>query len=337
MKRRLLASLLAVCMVLTLMSTAFAANSDSSLVVLRFSYSYTNSDGELKKFSYVDDDCTKPSLNEALEMFARGTFTIKRRGTEYTAYIDSSQPITIIGVENETINKKVVITATEPDNENTGSDALVIYNTNSVTIQTSYKRTGSITFSGGLEIQSGAKLTLLSGIGGDIATMNCTFGGDLIVDGTLTVKEEGKDHHVITMNFGSNSMEIGEEGTVALNNAIIAGSPSGASALITNNGVLTITQGLYFGDDDQPSITATGGPAIQNNGTLDISCPTTYGDLKITSNSGPAIIVAENATLKLVSERVTITTENTDEQAIAALASMGESRPAIASGTIRTL
>ena len=332
MKRRLLAILLTLCMLMALLpATALAdgaASGDVIAVHLYFTYSYEK-DGQKKTGVYKSNGPYKcDSLKAAFEFLAGRTYkdTVLERvdgkfvRNEYDCTIMPTEPVTIIipnesGPVNvaETIEKKVVITG---DEDYTDETAYVIYNTNSVTIQTSYKRTGSVTFSGGMEIQSGAKLTLPAGVGTSTGTMNYTFGDDLVVNGTLTVNEDDKYRHMITMNFGSNSMEIGEKGTVVLDNAIITGSPASDSALITNNGALTITQGNHDGDDAQPSITATDGPAIQNNGTLDISCPTAYGDLKITSNSGPAIIVAENAELELVSERVTISTENTDEQAI---------------------
>ena len=50
-----------------------------------------------------------------------------------------------------------------------------------------------------------------------------------------------------------------------------------------------------------------------------------------------AVVLAIAAVLLAVRSRSELRTTNTDEHAIAALASMGERSPAIASGTMRTL
>lgn len=115
------------------------------------------------------------TLTKVLQIFADGYATNPSNQKQYTLEPSKAYKITIASSASltETLNKKVIITATQPE-ETDGSDEnesneLIIYNTDSVTI-TSQKSGGTacthaITFEQGLEVQKDATMTLSAAMG----------------------------------------------------------------------------------------------------------------------------------------------------------------------------
>lgn len=354
MRKRLLSLLISIALLASLTPTVFAATTPA--VTLTYAYSYVEK-GTPNTPTPGQYTSTNPysveSLGQALELLAKGTYEKSIKKKTYTYTIDTAQPyvITISPTANlrETINSKVIFTANAPTETDSDGGSLTICNSSSVTIKSSSTMSSgyadTITFSQGIEVESGATLVLSSSVSNNTTKTSYIFEGDLIVNGTLEANDPGVVATLQTITFKNNSaLKIAENASATLVSTNVTGE--NANPLIVNAGSLLIGTGAY--DQKSPTITAAG-TAIQTSGTLSLDSGTitstsansdkplievTGGEIKLEKeqttdaddtddipvptltapSAAPAILVKENASLTVGAGNITST--NNDQPAI---------------------
>ncbi len=268
---------------------------------------YQNSSG---KTVTKTEFSSKSPLDNVLSAIASGTFSAASTNPNLapkTVSVDSTQPVTITLRESvewkASLTKKLVLATSSPSTdaeEESNTITLVNTSNNGVTFGMNvngslYDKTGEMTFSGGVEVQSGAKLTLNDELGGNNGChLNYEFGSDVTVcnGGTLSLvgMTMGGQPDIATATFGDTASLIIEEGGSATIGHYELTGGSSDEALIQNSGTLE----FKIVASHQPAIEAEGtAVALTGTATLNLNC----GD--ISSSSGPAITVAKGAKLMI--------------------------------------
>ena len=344
MKRRLLASLLAACMIFTLVPAALATDNTASV-----SMSFTYSKAAWALDNYPADDSaidwdTSSSTAEANYSAVVGALNDLSAGrvieaqefesqTYYTVYvIDPQKPITITlhgddGAINETIAKKVVFS---PNSVSPSEDTINICAANvqiSATTRNLTTASHTIVFGGGLEIQNGVVLTLDNDLYSDENTIHYKFGDDVTVGGSVKFLGNTYGHGTqggaggqATFSDGA-SLTIQENGEVILESVAVTGGPD--NEVSTETPLITVEDGgslsLTNYASSYPTVTC-GGTAVlvKDGGSLALAAG------KVTSTTeAPAIVVEGGGSIGITTPEYapevtapSITTKNENEQAI---------------------
>ena len=352
MKKRLLSLMLACTLLLSLSPAAVAATNSIGMPLNDFgltcTISYKTTSGKevtQEKSVYAAD------LDTILGALAAGKYTLSN--VEYT--IDSTQPYTIL-VGAKKVNsppvtgntsKKVVITANTPTESTLSDETYTICNSSSegVTVQSVHKKANlshNITFDKGLEIQSGATLTLKSSARNQSPNLNYTFSDDVVVNGTLQmIGNAGGQQNINTVSFGTGaSLIVSGSGKATIEHMKLTGG-SKNDPLIQNSGTLELAASGYHYCEIETTGTAikssTGtvtmdGASIKMADTASDSAPLviiesgtltleqhTYSPLELqTSTTSPAITVADGATLTLKGGEIKATGTDTPAVQVAA-------------------
>lgn len=146
----------------------------------------------------------------------------------------------------------------------------------------------AITFSGGLEVQSGASLTLGNNVNISQHIINYTFGSDVVVAGELTF--DGNMNHDSSVIFSEGAaLTVQETGTASIGHVKVSGGSD-------EQPLITVAEGgtLNVSAPDMGSEGGTieaAGTAIQNNGgTLNLGS----GTIKSTSNDSSVPVISSN-------------------------------------------
>ena len=322
MKRRLLATLLAVCMIFTLVPAALAAGNTAS-VSMDFTCSAAaweltekpTEDSTIEwddTESFESEDIYYSTVAEALSDLAAGRVVVEEGsgGTaSYSVYkIDLQEPVTITlhggsdaAAVNETISKKVVLSspsdaaldgAGESDTLNI-SAANITISANSHNLRCSH----TITFEGGLEVQSGASLVLLNdsnGVGNGHSTINYIFSDAVTIGGSLTFdgnQQGGEIEGPVTFS-DSASMTVENGGEVTIKRVAVTGTTTEPLITVASGGILNVS--AHDQNDYAGSIQAAGTAIKNSGGTLNLDS----GTISTTSSDQP-VILSEGGAVKL--------------------------------------
>lgn len=219
--------------------------------------------------------------------------------------LDSTEPCKIYIKQStssaayvEQISEKVIISADSIETTETAevsdSEIMLHFQDIEIAVDTGKQAVqNAITFSGGLEVQSGASLTLGNNVNISQHIINYTFGGDVVVAGELKFDGNMSKDSSVTFSEGA-ALTVQETGTASIGRVNVSGG-SDEQPLITvaDGGTLNVSapKGGYKGGTIEAA-----GTAIQNNGgTLNLGS----GTIKSTSESDVPVISSEGGQVNL--------------------------------------
>lgn len=218
----------------------------------------------------------------------------------FTYSLDSTKPCKIYIQQNvtdpayeEIISEKVIVSADPVESadaaEVLGSDITLHFKDIEIAVKTGkYMAQHAITFSGGLEVQSGASLTLGNTVHLSQHIINYTLGNNVVVAGELEFKGNMNRYSNVTFSDDATLM-VQETGTASIGRVEMSGGAI-EQPLITVAAGGTLNVSAPKGSTTGGKIEAAG-TAVQNNGgTLNLGS----GTIKSASNDSNLPTISSN-------------------------------------------
>ena len=233
----------------------------------------------------------------------------------------------------EQISEKVIISADSIETaEVSDSEITLHFQDIEIAVDTGKQAVqNAITFSGGLEVQSGASLTLGNNVNISQHIINYTFGSDVVVAGELTF--DGNMNHDSSVIFSEGAaLTVQETGTASIGHVKVSGGSD-------EQPLITVAEGgtLNVSAPDMGSEGGTieaAGTAIQNNGgTLNLGS----GTIKSTSNDSSVPVISSNGgevNLKITQETDSQTPPTMSVEGAPAISVTGDATLTVEEGTI---
>ena len=289
MKKKILSLGMAALLTMQLLPMAYAAESSPDSVSLEFNTSAIKiGENVVETNGTPGGPVYYGSVTDALKDLVDGELT-----NDVVYVVSREHPVKIIIDEDQTIEEKVVLFSGDKEAEPLDNGESLEVNFPEIEIAA---ETGShtVTFSGGLEVQSGASLTLSNNASyNPQVTINYTFGSDVVVAGELKFDGNMNKNSSVTFSEGA-ALTVQETGTASIGRVEVSGG-SDEQPLITvaDGGTLNVSapKGGYKGGTIEAA-----GTAIQNNGgTLNLGS----GTIKSTSESDVPVISSEGGQVNL--------------------------------------
>ena len=254
--------------------------------------------------------------------------------------LDSTEPCKIYIKQStssaayvEQISEKVIISADSIETaEVSDSEITLHFQDIEIAVDTGKQAVqNAITFSGGLEVQSGASLTLGNNVNISQHIINYTFGSDVVVAGELTF--DGNMNHDSSVIFSEGAaLTVQETGTASIGHVkVSAGSDEQPLITVAEGGTLNVSA------PDMGSEGGTieaAGTAIQNNGgTLNLGS----GTIKSTSNDSSVPVISSNGgevNLKITQETDSQTPPTMSVEGAPAISVTGDATLTVEEGSI---
>lgn len=233
----------------------------------------------------------------------------------------------------EQISEKVIISADSIETaEVSDSEITLHFQDIEIAVDTGKQAVqNAITFSGGLEVQSGASLTLGNNVNISQHIINYTFGSDVVVAGELTF--DGNMNHDSSVIFSEGAaLTVQETGTASIGHVKVSGGSD-------EQPLITVAEGgtLNVSAPDMGSEGGTieaAGTAIQNNGgTLNLGS----GTIKSTSNDSSVPVISSNGgevNLKITQETDSQTPPTMSVEGAPAISVTGDATLTVEEGSI---
>ena len=254
--------------------------------------------------------------------------------------LDSTEPCKIYIKQStssaayvEQISEKVIISADSIETaEVSDSEITLHFQDIEIAVDTGKQAVqNAITFSGGLEVQSGASLTLGNNVNISQHIINYTFGSDVVVAGELTF--DGNMNHDSSVIFSEGAaLTVQETGTASIGHVKVSGGSD-------EQPLITVAEGgtLNVSAPDMGSEGGTieaAGTAIQNNGgTLNLGS----GTIKSTSNDSSVPVISSNGgevNLKITQETDSQTPPTMSVEGAPAISVTGDATLTVEEGSI---
>ena len=254
--------------------------------------------------------------------------------------LDSTEPCKIYIKQStssaayvEQISEKVIISADSIETaEVSDSEITLHFQDIEIAVGTGKQAVqNAITFSGGLEVQSGASLTLGNNVNISQHIINYTFGSDVVVAGELTF--DGNMNHDSSVIFSEGAaLTVQETGTASIGHVKVSGGSD-------EQPLITVAEGgtLNVSAPDMGSEGGTieaAGTAIQNNGgTLNLGS----GTIKSTSNDSSVPVISSNGgevNLKITQETDSQTPPTMSVEGAPAISVTGDATLTVEEGSI---
>ena len=276
---------------------AFAASAETPITVQAIATEQTWNDSPIENSAGSEVSVKYETIKAAMEDLSDGVVT---DADGIVCKLDSAEPCKIYiagsassAAYNETISEKVIISADSVEvtgtTEVSDSEITLHFQEVEIAVKSAPKKNNAITFSGGLEVQSGASLILDNNTEDKKgASITYSFGAPVTVSGSLKFEgnsaqlgSSGGTEGSVSFTDGANlTVENGGEVTAA--SVAITGSDTTSPLLVVKEGgkLDFVTAGASSYGTIQ-----TSGTAIQVDGG-----DVTIGAGKITSNNGSAVV-----------------------------------------------
>ena len=233
----------------------------------------------------------------------------------------------------EQISEKVIISADSIETaEVSDSEITLHFQDIEIAVDTGKQAVqNAITFSGGLEVQSGASLTLGNNVNISQHIINYTFGSDVVVAGELTF--DGNMNHDSSVIFSEGAaLTVQKTGTASIGHVKVSGGSD-------EQPLITVAEGgtLNVSAPDMGSEGGTieaAGTAIQNNGgILNLGS----GTIKSASNDSSVPVISSNGgkvNLKITQETDSQTPPTMSVEGAPAISVTGDATLTVEEGSI---
>ena len=327
MKKKILSFGMAALLTMQFLPVTYAAASSSDSVSLEFNTTAIKigdnvfeTDGEPGEPVYYD------SVTDALNDLADGELT-----GDIVSVVSREHPVKIIIDDDQTIEEKVVLFSGGEEAESLDNGEALNVNFPEIVIAAT-SGSHAVTFSGGLEVQSGASLTLGNSANyNPQVTINYTFGSDVVVAGELKFDGNMNKDSNVTFSDGA-ALTVQETGTASIGHVKVSGGSD-------EQPLITVAEGgtLNVSAPDMGSEGGTieaAGTAIQNNGgTLNLGS----GTIKSTSNDSSVPVISSNGgevNLKITQETDSQTPPTMSVEGAPAISVTGDATLTVEEGSI---
>ena len=294
MKKKILTLCMSAALLLQMCPVAFAASAKPPITMQAIATEMKFEDQVIEDSAGSQVTVKYDTIGSAMKDIADGVVT---DADGIVCKLDGAKPCKIYIKQStsseayvEQISEKVIISADSIETaEVSDSEITLHFQDIAIAVDTGKQAVqNAITFSGGLEVQSGASLTLGNNVNISQHIINYTFGGDVVVAGEL--KFDGNMNHDSSVTFSEGTaLTVQETGTASIGRVEVSGG-SDEQPLITvaDGGTLNVSapKGGYKGGTIEAA-----GTAIQNNGgTLNLGS----GTIKSTSADSSVPVISSN-------------------------------------------